>query len=273
MSEAPSVINLSEALLPPVEDLVIQPMGTLRRLYAGVGMPSLRAGEADVVLRAESMAEIFQRISDLSPLRQIVEPDEFRQRYSVLREEGLADDYDALNDLGWLWLNGRMLPANHARARRLFKLAATAGSADALFNLAEQYYYGKGVAVDLALAADYYQQAYEQGIIPAAGLLGSLYEELSEQQAVEPRLIVDWFRKGAEDGDLGAGYRLGCFLLEKDPLTQDEPTALYWLQDVALRGYRPAAERLAEYFQTNMNYGARADILGDFWLDQAVNEG
>ncbi|TWC30208.1 hypothetical protein FBY03_12532 [Pseudomonas sp. SJZ079] len=269
MSESLSVINLLESLLPRVEALALEPMDEFRCLYAGIGMPSLRAAEIQPQ-GSLPYGEMFRQISDLSPLRRVVEPDEFRLCYLALRERALADDCDALNDLGWLWLNGRMLPADHARARRLFKLAATAGSGDALFNLAEQYYYGKGVAVDLALAAEYYQQAYEQGIIPAAGLLGPLYQELSEHESVAPQLIAEWFRKGAEDGDLDAGYELGCYLLRDDLPIHDEPTALYWLQHVALRGYRLAAERLAEYFQTNMSYGERSTRLGDFWLGEAA---
>jgi uncharacterized protein len=269
MSESPSVINVLEALLPPVEDLELEPMADLRSLYAGVGMPSLRATEVEP-LGFMPFGEMFRQISDRASLRRVVEIDEFLQRYRLLRAEALEGDYEGMNDLGWLWLNGRMLPTDHSLARRLFRLAAASGCSEALFNLAEQHYYGKGVPVDLNLAADYYQQAYSQGIIPAARMLGSLYLELSEHESVNPQLIAEWFRKGAEDGDLDAGYELGCYLLRDDLPTHDEPTALYWLQHVSLRGDCLAAERLAEYFQTHMSYGESSTRLGDFWLQEAV---
>lgn len=61
----------------------------------------------------------------------------------------LQGDSDALNDLGWLLLNGVRLKLEPLLARCIFKVAKVLGSAEALFNLAEQAFYGKGIPLDL----------------------------------------------------------------------------------------------------------------------------
>lgn len=163
MSKSADVFNLMDKLLPRAEQVDFARPGELARLYAGIGMPSLRAmelsGQAGVT---------YHEIKAANPLLGLVDPIRVRQRYSELREQALQGDAEALNDLGWLWLNGSRLKASPALARRLFKLAAVMGSAEALFNLAEQAFYGKGLSINSVLAIDYYEQAFESGIPCAA---------------------------------------------------------------------------------------------------------
>lgn len=82
------------------------------------------------------------------------------------------------------------------------------GSAEALFNLAEQAFYGGGFAVNPALAIDYYEQAFEAGIPCAAQALGSLYERGDESVIADHGKAISWYKRGAVEHDA-----MACFLL------------------------------------------------------------
>lgn len=156
-------------------------------------MPALRIGE---IARAQGLST-YHQIRDANPLRVMTDSTSARAHYADLRIAALDLDADALNDLGWLWLNGSRLPADHALARRLLKLASVQGSAEALFNLGELSYYGKGVAIDLNLAIDYYEQAHAQGIVCAAHALGCLYETGDESLVADHYKAHEWYLRGA----------------------------------------------------------------------------
>jgi len=265
MSESPVMFNLLQNLLPVTKELEVNPMGEVRRLYAGVGLPSLRVAEVQMPGSCLPPAIQIQRFSEHATIRQLCDAPAFLAHYRVLRRKALQGDVDAINDLGWLWLNGHMLEPDYACARKLFKLAIAEGSSEALFNLAEQYYYGKGIAVDLHLAADYYRLAYDAGLVPAARMLGDIYEVWHCRELEDPYLVAEWYRRAAEGGDLEAAYLLGCHLLKDGDFTHDEPSALYWLQHTALHGHAAAAERLAEFFEGSVDYGPKAQRLAEFW--------
>ena len=68
------------------------------------------------------------------------------------------------NSLGLLYLNGKGVPQDYARARAYFEQAAEQGLALAQDNLGFLYRDGQGVAQDYARARAYYEQAAAQGL-------------------------------------------------------------------------------------------------------------
>jgi len=64
-----------------------------------------------------------------------------------------------MNHLGFVYLEGRGVPADPAEALKLFRPAAGRGWANAQFNLGYCYDRGLGVARDYAVAATCYQMA------------------------------------------------------------------------------------------------------------------
>ena len=271
MTKSDNVFNLIDSLLPTIEAAMISMPGEIQLLYAGVGMPSLRALE---VGHKHNLTD-YQAIKAVNPLRNVCDIDAFHSLYISLRSAALVEDEDAINDLGWLWLNGRWLPADHCLARRLFRLAATLGSAEALFNLAAQSYYGKGTSIDVNLAIDYYELAYEQGITCAALELGLLYESGDDGLPADCELAAKWFLRGAGDGDgdLQACFNLGRLSLEQASASADEATGLYWLQFAAMQGHGVAAEHLADYYRTGLQMPDPERRLYEFWRDHAIRLG
>lgn len=269
MSKSAEVFNLMDSLLPQA-DLVelAKPDDTLRS-YAGVGMPSLRVAEL-----SRQGGICYHEIKAANPLLGLVDPEGIRDRYVELREQALAGDEDALNDLGWWWLNGLRLKPNPSLARKLLRIAAVMGSAEALFNLAELAYYGKGLAVNPGLAIDYYEQAFESGIVCAAEALGSLYERGDEGVIADHGKAISWYMRGAVEHDLMACISLGRLALDESSTEYDPALGLYWLQCAAMRGQVLATERLADFYRSTFDSPPDPDgILYRFWREMAVSQG
>lgn len=269
MSKSAEVFNLMDNLLPRAEDVELAGPDELQRLYAGIGMPSLRAmelsGQAGVT---------YHEIKAANPLLGLVDPIRIRNRYVELREQALIGDENALNDLGWWWLNGLRLKPNPALAKRLFKIAAVMGSAEALFNLAEQAFYGKGLAINSGLAIDYYEQAFESGIICAAEALGSLYERGDEGFIADHGKAISWYKRGAAEHDSMACFSLGRLALDESSPEYDPALGLYWLQWAAMKGQVLATERLADLYSSPFESPPDPDgLLFRFWRDLAISQG
>lgn len=269
MSQSADVFNLMDSLLPRAEDLELASSDEMQHLYAGIGMPSLRAmelsGQAGIT---------YYDIKVANPLQGLVDPIRIRNRYVELREQALIGDEDALNDLGWWWLNGLRLQPNPVLARRLLKIAAVMGSAEALFNLAEQAFYGKGLAVNPSLAVDYYEQAFEAGIPCAAVALGGLYECGDEGIPADHGKAISWYKRGVAEQDSMACFSLGRLALDESSTEYDPALGLYWLQWAAMKGLVLATERLADfYFSTFESPPDPGGLLFRFWRDLAISQG
>ncbi len=269
MSKSADVFNLMDNLLPRAEFVELAEPDEILLLYAGIGMPSLR------VMELSGQAGItYHEIKAANPLLGLVEPIMVRSRYAELREQAIMEDADALNDLGWLWLNGSRLKASPALARRLFKLAAVMGSAEALFNLAEQAFYGKGIAVNPVLAIDYYEQAFEAGIPCAAQALGSLYERGDESVIADHGKAISWYKRGAAEHDAMACFLLGRLALDEASTEYDPALGLYWLQWAAMKGQVLATERLTDFYFSTFEAPPDPDGgLFRFWRDLAISQG
>lgn len=270
MSESANVFNLLNEELPKENEIVIVIPDELQRLYVGIGMPSLRVMER---LEAGKLTTLHECLVD-HPLYSLVEPVEIRRRYMQLRAEAIQGDADALNDLGWLWLNGSRLIADPALAGRLFSLASSEGCGEALFNLAEMTWYGRGGKPDPALASDYYEQAYKAGMPGAARALGLICENEESGTIQDSGKAVVWFRRAVEEGDVGAGFYLGRLLLDASLKEYDPVQAVYWLQWAAMQGEVSASERLVELYCSVFDSPPDPDgLLRRFWLERAINQG
>jgi len=269
MRQSADVFNILDSLLPRADLVELAEPDEILLLYAGIGMPSLR------VMELSGQAGItYHEIKAANPLLGLVEPIMVRSRYAELREQAIMEDADALNDLGWWWLNGSRLKPNPELARRLFKIAAVMGSAEALFNLAEQAFYGKGFAVDPVLAIDYYEQAFEAGIPCAAQALGSLYERGDESVIADHGKAISWYKRGAAEHDVMAYFLLGRLALDEASTEYDPALGLYWLQWAAMKGQVLATERLTDfYFSTLESPPDPNGLLFRFWRDLAISQG
>ncbi|MBM3108427.1 sel1 repeat family protein [Pseudomonas sp. P66] len=257
MSAASNIYPLLERLLPERITPVSGRAGQLERMYAGVGMPSQRA----------ALGESFILISRLE------EASDLQALYSDLRSQALDGSVAALNDLGWIWLNGKYWRADTPLAGHLLRMAALQGSAVAWFNLGQQYYFGKGVEVAYASAAEYYQHAFERGLEQAAAALGDLYEEEIcdgdlQTWRVDLQMAYSWFSRGAQSGEARCRFEVGYRLLHGQSVAADHKAGVYWLELAAVAGVMQAAEELAVHFSVSNDA-----LRYLFWRDQAIHMG
>lgn len=132
MSAASNIHSLLARLLP--ERVIAPPaaVGRRQRLFAGIGLPSQRS-------------LLVSRLDEASDLQTV---------YVDLRRQALQGNVAALNDLGWIWLNGKYWRADTVLAGHLLRMAALQGNAAAWFNLGQQHYFGKGIEPSYLQAAE-----------------------------------------------------------------------------------------------------------------------
>ncbi|MHC6223317.1 tetratricopeptide repeat protein [Pseudomonas sp. X10] len=255
MSAASNIYSLLERLLPErIVPLPARP-SLRQRLFAGVGMPSQQA------LLGQSFS-LVNRLDEAADLQAV---------YADLRRQALQGNVAVLNDLGWIWLNGKYWRAEPLLAGHLLRMAALQGSAAAWFNLGQQHYFGKGVEVSYGNAAEYYRHAFERGMVHAAAALGDLYEEevcdTGLDWQVDLTEAYQWFMRGAERGEARCRFEVGYRLLHGMNVEADAKAALYWLELAAVAGVVQAAEELAVHFSSS-------DALRYlYWRDQAIQMG
>lgn len=104
-----------------------------------------------------------------------------------------------------------------------WELPASNGDADALFNLAQAYRLGRGVAADINRARELYAEAAQKGHVKAADNYGLLLFQQGQQANAMP-LIKD----AAERGDPRAQYVLGLAHFNADYAQKD------WVRAYAL---------------------------------------
>jgi TPR repeat protein len=255
MSAASNIHSLLARLLP--ERIIPPPVrpGQRHRLFAGIGLPSQPS------LDAERFG-LVDRLDEAVDLHAV---------YTDLCQQALQGNVAALNDLGWIWLNGKYWRGDTVLAGHLLRMAALQGNAAAWFNLGQQHYFGKGVAVCYANAAEYYRHAFERGLLLAAAALGDLYEEEvcdgDQDWVVDPAAAYQWFLRGAQRGDARCRFEVGYRLLHGLYVERDIKAALYWLELAAATGVMQAAEELAVHF-------SRRDSSRYLdWRDQAIQLG
>ena len=118
-----------------------------------------------------------------------------------LQELAQAGDAQAQLYLAQLYDGGEAgLPKNAVEARRLTRLAANAGEARAMHNLAVYEFRGEGGAQDLESAARWFTRAAEAGVVESQYNLGLLYQSGSGVPRDVQR-ARRWFSRAATNGD------------------------------------------------------------------------
>ncbi|WP_449430336.1 tetratricopeptide repeat protein [Pseudomonas putida] len=233
MSAASNIHSLLSRILPERVVALPVPAGRQQRLFAGVGLPS-------------QWALLISRLDKAHDLQVV---------YADLRRQAVQGNVAALNDLGWIWLNGKYWRADTVLAGHLLRMAALQGSAAACFNLGQQHYFGKGIDTSYARAAECYRQAFERGMLHAAAALGDLYEEeVCDSELdwqVDLNKAYQWFLRGAEQGEARCRFEVGYRLLHGVNVAADTQAALYWLDLAAAAGVMQAAEELAVHFSSH----------------------
>ena len=136
---------------------------------------------------------------------------DYKKILKKLKSESKAN-VDALNDLGFLHLNGLGTKQNYKEAMKCFEKAAEKGSTIAMNNLAVMHQSGLGLKkTDANLAIKWYEKAAELNNSEAMAYLGDSYLMRNNADYEE---AVKWYKKAFEAGNDYALYRIGWMLSE-----------------------------------------------------------
>ncbi|MDJ0643753.1 MAG: SPOR domain-containing protein [Erythrobacter sp.] len=128
-----------------------------------------------------------------------------------------------------------------SRAVSEWQLPAQDGDADALFNLAQAYRLGRGVAADVSRARQLYAEAAQKGHVKAADNYGLLLFQQGEQRTAMPLI-----RAASDRGDPRAQYVMGLAHFNADYADKDWPRAYALLTLAQSAGLPQASAALAQ---------------------------
>jgi TPR repeat protein len=106
------------------------------------------------------------------------------------------------------------------------------------------YRSGRWGSQDDVKAAEWYQQAADQGLAAAQYSLGYMYYR-GEGVSRDAVKAVEWYRKAALQDDAGAQYNLGLMYYRGEGVPEDKVLAHAWFGLSARSGVRLAAEHRA----------------------------
>jgi uncharacterized protein len=129
-------------------------------------------------------------------------------------------------------------------AVKIWREPAVRGDADAQFNMAQAYKFGRGVKQDLAIAADWYKQAASRGHLQAE----DSYAHLLHYQGKVPESLP-LLAKSADRGEPRSQYLLATELFNGVNAKKDWVRAYALMTRASSAGLAPASRSLAQMDQ------------------------
>ncbi len=130
---------------------------------------------------------------------------------------------------------------DYATAVKLWRPLAIKGDADAQFNLAQAYRFGRSVPVDMKAAEDWYRRAATQGHLQAEDNLGLIMFQNGDRQNAMPMI-----RRSANRGDPRAQYVLATAMFNGDFAEKDWTTAYALMTRASATGLARASSSLSQ---------------------------
>jgi len=160
------------------------------------------------------------------------------ERFGQAAAKGYAP---AQYDLGICYGTGRGVALDLAAANEWYLKAAEQGYQNAQYKLAHSYRVGRGGPVDLPLALKWYERAAENGDTDAMYNLGAMHA-LGQGAEASPEAAFGWFLKGAESGGLPAVFEVARRYREGDGVPKDLASADAWFLVLRARRHETDTE-------------------------------
>ena len=180
-------------------------------------------------------------------------------------------DAETLFVTGCNYYYGRGVAKDLKLSAEYFEKAALLGHSGAQNNLGNAYYNGLGVQQNYELAAKWFQKAAEQGDINAQNNLGYVYDNgIGVQQDCD--LAVDWFWKAAAGGNVLAQNNLGEAYFKGRGIEQDYEKAFEWFKEAARMDNPSAQCNVAKCYENG--YGVEKDLVQAVkWYKESAENG
>ncbi len=166
--------------------------------------------EVQEAAEAGDVLSLFCASYALRGVASIIAPDQ-KKRLAFLAKAADASFWQAENDLGLIYLNGRETAQDKERGFTLLAKAARAGAGISEYHLAFCLLHGEGTKPNPPKAIAFYQRAWKHGYGKAAVELGMQYESGANVKA-DPKKAFLLYKKAAEAGFAEAKAHLGdCY--------------------------------------------------------------
>lgn len=194
---------------------------------------------------------------------------------AALREAANAGDAKALFEIGTRHAEGRGVAADIAAAAQWYEKAAELGFAPAQYRIGNMYEKGNGVERDASKATTWYQLAAAQGNASAMHNLAVLFA-MGVGGAVDNDQATRWFSNAAELGVKDSQFNLGILAAKGVGMQQNLEESYKWFALVARQGDNDAAAKRDEIASAlTAEQLKRAKATTDLWqakpLDPAAN--
>jgi hypothetical protein len=182
-----------------------------------------------------------------------------RESIRLLTEAAEQGYAPAQYEIGRIYLYGRGVPADYAKALFWETKAAQQGDARAQRDLAFMYERGFGVPADPVQAAEWNRKAAAQGVAEAQVHLATALDEGSGVPR-NPAEAKQWYDKAAKQDQPAAQLQLARVYAQG----ADCKPAIHWYKEAAASGESQAMFELGELFQEKKCGADRAQAF--FWL-------
>ncbi len=161
------------------EGNVAASIGCLGMIYLnGNGVPADRSRAVELLAQAVKLGDDHS-VNALASVLDVENggvstPETFAMYRIAARSARELNQLTPIYNLGLCFLWGNGTEQNLTKARRLFRIAATAGQPDAAFNLGLMYLNGEGATLDPYEAKLWFERAADHGQVDAINALGSI---------------------------------------------------------------------------------------------------
>jgi len=209
-------------------------------------------------------------VDELAAAKRYLDAKDYAKALPLLRKVADATrNLEALNQLGDLYYSGRGVSQDYVQARQWYQKAADAGSANAMYQLGELYQYGQGVARDYAQAHRWYHKAVDAGNADGMNGLGRLYEN-GRGVARDYIQARQSYQKAIDAGNVQGMVNLGT--LYEGGAAQDYAQAREWYKKAADSGNTNGMYHLGLLYQFGLSV-PRDYAQARQWYQKTVDGG
>lgn len=195
----------------------------------------------------------------------------YGKAFTIFREEADAGLLASLNNLGFMYSQGKGVTRDPGRAVACFREAAERGFVTAQLNMGLCRLNGWGVDKDDSAAFEWFRAAAEAGCAAACGCLAYMYREGLSVPA-DPVAAIENLRLGAEGGDTLSWLELGEAYYYGRGVAPDRDEAVRWLDLAANDGNAAAQGLLASILLEGKPTAAETQAAVTL-LEQASDQG
>ncbi len=174
----------------------------------------------------------------------IVTGKDYEKAKAAFEHAAKLGDLDAINALGFLYINGKGVEINDAKGIEYLTKAAEKGHAKSQYDLGSMYYLGVGVKRNINSAFKWIKLSAEGGYTDAEYNLANMYEN---GHGVKTNLVLanEWYAKSAKSENKNSQF----YIAKKHLENKDFDSAYKMFKSSGENGHVEAQYYLAEMYK------------------------